>query len=316
MKILVIFTGGTIGSCVGTEYIGLDTKTRRALIENYISKHRNDVEFETAAPYNILSENLSASELNTLVKCVADTDCDKYDGIIVTHGTDTLQYSAAALDLTVGDKPLPILLVSANRTIDNPASNGNINFEAAVEFIKAKAANGVFVSYKNTDDETVVFHRSDKLLMYAESLDGVHSLDKERFAEYKDGKVTVNSNAPQKAVVGPVTFCDTPNILVIQSRPGDSFDYDIKNTSAVIMLPYHSGTLDTESSAFRRFCQRAKEKALPIFVTAVSAGTAYESTKLFSELSLIPLPCRSFIPVYIRLWIAVSRGEDIKNIKL
>ena len=127
MRILTVFTGGTIGS---------------SLSKGAISPN-------TVAPYTVLSENLSAEYLEKLRSCVEDNLNSGYDGIVVTHGTDTLQYSAAYLDLTLGLIETPVVLVSSNYPLPYSRANGLENFAAAVDFIRSKQGRGVFVSYLN-----------------------------------------------------------------------------------------------------------------------------------------------------------------------
>ena len=144
MKVLVIFTGGTIGSQLSNGWISPDGHTKRELIRRYEEEYGNSVQFVTKAPYSILSENLSSKKINILVKTVLESLDGGYDGIIVTHGTDTLQYSAAALSLALGNECIPVLLVSGNYPLDDSRSNGHINFAAAVEFIKQKKGQRCF----------------------------------------------------------------------------------------------------------------------------------------------------------------------------
>ena len=96
MKILVIFTGGTIGTSIKNGWADIDANTKYMLLNGYNNK--DNIEFVTASPYSTLSENLSAKHLNLLQKEIADNIIKDFDGIIVTHGTDTLQYSATAIE--------------------------------------------------------------------------------------------------------------------------------------------------------------------------------------------------------------------------
>ena len=95
--------------------------------------------------------------------------------------------------------------------------------------------------------------------------------------------------------------------------PGDSFDYDLSKYKAVILRPYHSGTLNTESKAFSDFCKNAKDRDIPVFVVNVHGGTTYESSKLYNELGITVLPMCSFISVYMKTWLAISLKKDIKE---
>ena len=112
MKILVVFTGGTIGSCYNDGVISPDSSTRYKLIEMY-KQNGGYAEFDAISPYTVLSENLNGEYFNLLYNSVKE-NINNYDGIIVTHGTDTLQYTSAVLSYMFGLCNTPIVLVSAN----------------------------------------------------------------------------------------------------------------------------------------------------------------------------------------------------------
>ena len=96
MKILTVFTGGTIGSTKSGGIISPDSKNSYKLLEMY-SKKDKKVEFTAVQPLNILSENMNGKFLTQLYKCISSYDLSRFDGVIVAHGTDTLQYTAAYL---------------------------------------------------------------------------------------------------------------------------------------------------------------------------------------------------------------------------
>lgn len=148
MKILVVFTGGTIGSCYNDGVISPDSNTRYKLIEMY-KQNGGCAEFDAISPYTVLSENLNGEYFNLLYNSVKE-NINNYDGIIVTHGTDTLQYTSAVLSYMFGFCNTPIVLVSANYPLESEKSNGLENFSAAVDFIKSGNNKGVFVAYKIT----------------------------------------------------------------------------------------------------------------------------------------------------------------------
>lgn len=67
MKILVIFTGGTIGSSLNDGWISTDNKAKRYLLECYKKNSTRDITFIEKEPYSILSENLCADNINMLL---------------------------------------------------------------------------------------------------------------------------------------------------------------------------------------------------------------------------------------------------------
>lgn len=320
MEILVIFTGGTIGSKAQNGWISPNGDTSSLLLAKYRSvTGDNETNFTTLSPYTILSENLSADELNLLTDCIFKESKKDYDGIIVTHGTDTLQYSAAALSLMLGKVKMPILFVSAAYPLDDERTNGVLNFIGAVEFIKSKLKNGVFVSYKNENESKINIHTATRIIAHPEASSDVFSLDNNPYAFFEKGKMSLNpcyKTGVLSENIGKISFTKSPDILFIESRPGYGYEYLPDDCCAVIISPYHSGTLNTGSEKFKLFCKKAKERNIPVFVVNVPKGTAYESSSLFDELGLCVLPFCTKISIYVKCWIAQSANRDIKEFVL
>ena len=305
MKINVIFTGGTIGSVYGDGYISPDSKAKYCLIENFKKKFGESVQFEARSPYTILSENLTGKVLNTLVADVKEalkTDCD---GIIIAHGTDTLQYSACAVAYSLGSETKPIVFVSAQYPLENPLTNGNINFEAAVEFIKQSGKTGVYVSYSN-DLKTVDIHFATRLLRHGEYDHKVFSLNGP-CATYNNGAIALNDEFVKEDITKPSekAFSNTSGILNITASPFEEYNYSLEGVKAVVFTPYHSGTLNTSSAEFKAFCKKANEASVPLYVTGVTKGGEYQSMKIYSDLHIIPVYDTTSIALIVKLWLNI-----------
>ncbi len=302
MKIAVIFTGGTIGSCIKNDFIGVDNKMQYVLLKNY--ENDNEIKFVTSSPYSILSENLSSKELNLLQNEIAEKLSQDFDGIIVTHGSDTLQYTSTAIEMAFGDCQFPILFVSADYPLEDTRSNGFANFQGAVEFIRNKISKGVFVSYKNDDEDITNIHIPSKTLMHNELHANIYSIDKTPFAQY-DGKFTVNGTYSCKGN-GITNYSEDSQILVVSSTPADSYSYSLENVKAILFKPYHSATLNTSNEKLVNFCKSATERQIPMYVLGSKLDTGYESTRIYNELNIQPLPYGTFISAYMKLWAELS----------
>lgn len=308
MKIAVIFTGGTIGSLTKREWVGIDASAKYMLLEGYT---KGDVQFETFAPYSILSENLSAEELNRLQEEIEAVLATRPDGIIVTHGTDTLLYSAAAAELAFGDAPVPVVFVSADYPLDHSQTNGHANFEAAVALIQSRKAKGVFVSYKNANEAPTRIHLASRLLRHGEISAELYSIAQSELAFYENGELRFMRECPDVSkALGRVEYSEHSGILSIDSEPGNSYAYSLEGVRALLLRPYHSATLNTASRELAQLCQKAKEKGIPVFLHGVKKGVAYESTKLFDGLGLVVAPFGSYVSLYMKLWAAFSTGRD------
>ena len=260
MRILTVFTGGTIGSSLSKGAISPNAENAFLLLKLYREKY-GAAEFDTVAPYTVLSENLSAEYLEKLRSCVEDNLNSGYDGIVVTHGTDTLQYSAAYLDLTLGLIETPVVLVSSNYPLPYSRANGLENFAAAVDFIRSKQGRGVFVSYLNRGDAGAAIHRGAEVLPHQPFDDRIFSLFDNIYGTVISGEFVKNPDYRERErarlsgkLSGRVIFLRPYVGMTYPEIPGD--------TKAVLLEGWHSGTLG--SSAKKR-----RSAAFPCILRAV-----------------------------------------------
>ena len=313
MKILAVFTGGTIACSVSEEYMRPDGDKKYLLLDTYKRTHKNGDLFDIKQPYCILSEQVKAEHIRILTELIIKS-CGDYDGIIVMHGTDTLQYVASAVAYSLGNSvKIPIIFVSSNYPPEDPKANGYANFEAAVELVRSGEA-GVFIAYRNPGEDTTLIHLATRALAQAEQNDRIDSVANMYFAAYRNGELKKNPGFCKGGYskgLGILGLSENSGILVVHSHPGDSFSYCLDNVKAVILRPYHSGTLNTDSEYLKSFCDKARRKNIPVFVADTFGGKEYESAKLYPEYGIISLPRAAFPAVYIKIWIAVSREIEI-----
>ena len=311
-RILVVFTGGTIGSSVSDGWISPDDSTKHLIIKEYKEKTGDkETVFVPLIPYTTLSEYMSAKEINLLSDCLFDNM--DYDGMIVTHGTDTIQYTAAALSYMLSGADIPIVLVSAAYPLEDERSNGVSNFIGAVEFIKAKAGKGVFVSYKNEESGRTDLHFGAQLMAHQEGDADLYSLDKLPYAYFDGKEITINKEYKPSKSIGKVKLSTYPEILMIESKVGERYNYNLENIKAIILVPYHSATLNTKDENFIDLCLKAREEGIPVFLVNKREGVTYESAKLFDDLRIELLPFSSKISIYVKCWIGLSKGEDLRE---
>ena len=316
MKILFIFTGGTIGSTLSGGVISADSEKSYKIIDFYRKNYGIAFEYDVIEPYIELSENNTGDEIRMLSRCVAENVCKGYDGIIVTHGTDTLQYSAAALGYTVGLSSIPVCIVSANRPIEHGKSNALDNLRGAVRFIEDKAGKGAFVVYRNDNSEYVRVHRATRLVGVKSFSDDVSSIKGEIYGHFdNDFKFIKNADYRELAdeteplsASGLGAVCDKVAFIT----PYVGMDYPILPSTVryVILSTYHSGTLDTKSARANEFFADMNERGIKVYAVGLSQAAPYESTLTFQRLGIIPLYNISPISAYVKLWLLTSVGED------
>lgn len=324
-KIKIIFTGGTIGSTLieyGDGVIGTDKEKPRLLLAAYKQKFGADLTemADISEPYTILSEHLDGQWLARLILEVQDAVSQGYDGILVTHGTDTLQYTGAALGYALGLCSTPVILVSANYPIEQGDSNGLDNLHGAVCWLLdcPKDAGGVWVSYRN-QGEPLMIHRATRLLAHAAGEDRVESLAGKIYGSYnQDWSFRLNpAYCEREDEIKPLKLETNqhftglnPGILWLRPAPGMIYPRLSPEIRGIIHETYHSGTLNLEDDGFRRFLNEATARKVPVYLTGTSSGAVYESTRAFESFGLQCLPGRAPIAVYMKLWLTFWCGRN------
>lgn len=300
MNILTVLTGGTIGSLRRGGAISPDEESASLLLGQY-KKTNGAAQFTVAAPYMILSENLDITHLKSLRAFLEDELKKGYDGIIVCHGTDTLQFTAAYLDFALGSQDVTVALVSANYPLEDKRSNGFENFAAAVALIEA-GERGVFVPYQNAADSFVTIHRGCEVLPHLPLDDRLFSLFDNIYGTVKDGVFEKDPAYKENAWDDRSDRELSGSVLWLRPYPGMAYPELKNDTKAILLEGYHSGTLPTSNEDFAVFCREAEQKGVPLYLVGSQPGFDYESKKLFDDMKINIMSPMSPIAAYIRLW--------------
>ena len=290
MKLLTLFTGGTIGCLQGDNY-GLDVReeTSDMLIKRYHNSRDDGAEFISRTPFFNLSESRTVAELSALISCIEDNLKNSYDGVIITHGTDTMPYASCAVSYALSHLSVPIVFTGANYPIDDRRSNGFRNFTSAVDFIKASKENGpksgVFVVYENNHDRRSLVHLGTRLLEAEAFNDEFASLGGVYFGEMLDGKFERHEDRTNPSVselktpreeiqrTGAATFTD--EVMLIVPYPGLRYDYydhilEKNPPKAILHALHHAGTAcvrkeEGSPHCLRQFADRCKARGVDIY---------------------------------------------------
>ena len=197
-NILVVFTGGTIGSAASEGTINTSSTAPFKLIQQFQQHYKNhqQIHFSIIQPLQILSENLAPCIWETLITAIDAQYPDQYDGIIITHGTDTLAYSAAALSFCFHAIKIPMLLVSSDYPLDDRRANGLENFICAVEFILQNIQAGIFVPYRNQRQISQV-HRGTHLTSSLQLSSDFFSVQGKSFMQFENQKFSLLNSSPE-----------------------------------------------------------------------------------------------------------------------
>jgi L-asparaginase len=123
-KILLIGTGGTIASDVTGE--GLEPGLTTEQLLGHIPSISDFCDVDCIQLMNLDSTNMGPDHWKQIARCIREA-YPNYDGFVITHGTDTMAYTAAALSYLIQNSGKPIVLTGAQKPIGFDSTDSKIN---------------------------------------------------------------------------------------------------------------------------------------------------------------------------------------------
>ena len=247
-KILLIATGGTIASRE-TEH-GL----RPALSADDLRAAMGvkDASVETLDLLSLDSTNIAPPHWEQIARCVADCR-QTYDGIIISHGTDTMAYTAAALYYMLEHIDRPVVLTGAQRPLGTAGSDAEANLRLAARAALSGHA-GVMIAFGGR-------------IIHGNAAKKIHSLADDAFRSI--GRAEIDLDAAPVQPSAPFCLHETleRRVAVLRLYPGMSPDAVTACIKAgcrgIIIEGYGLGSVPTGD---------AEESFLPALQLAHEAG--------------------------------------------
>jgi glutamyl-tRNA(Gln) amidotransferase subunit D len=223
----IVSTGGTIASRIDYRTGSVTSQFNANDILIAIPELAEIANYRTIPLATILSENMTPAIWQDLARAVHDEIQSGARGIIVTHGTDTMAYSAAALSFMI-DTPVPIIFVGSQRSADRPSSDNAMNAVCAAAAATSDLGEVAVVMHATTSDDTCSIHRGTRVRkMHTSRRDAFRSLGSLPLGEveYPSRKVTLGQSAVRRDT-HPLALHDNiePHCALVQFYPGMSAD--------------------------------------------------------------------------------------------
>lgn len=144
-KILLLTTGGTIASVQGED--GLIPEASPPALTRVIQEYSHYYEIHSRNILNLDSSNIQSEEWKLIAQSVYESLPD-YDGIVVTHGTDTMAYTASMLTFMLENLQKPVVFTGSQLPISSPLSDAPGNLATAFAAVDA-GLHGVSVAFNH-----------------------------------------------------------------------------------------------------------------------------------------------------------------------
>lgn len=153
--ISLLHTGGTIASKVDYSTGAVNAKFTPDEILSMFPEIKEVAIVKSKLISNMVSEDMRFDHYNVLAKEVEKEVKAGVKGVVITHGTDTLHYTSAALSFILSNVPIPVVLVGAQRSSDRGSSDAAMNLLCAVEFIVKTDYAGVAVCMHKSESDDI-----------------------------------------------------------------------------------------------------------------------------------------------------------------
>ena len=196
----IVSTGGTIASRIDYRTGAVTSQFDANDILTAIPGLGAIARYRTRQLYQILSENMTPLIWQELARAIHEEVRKGAEGVIVTHGTDTMSYTAAALSFMV-QSPVPIVLVGSQRSADRPSSDNVMNAVCSAAAATSDFGEVAVVMHATTSDDRCAVHRATRVRkMHTSRRDAFKSIGIPPIGhvEYPSLKVSLGSAAVRR----------------------------------------------------------------------------------------------------------------------
>ncbi len=141
-KILIIYTGGTIGMIENQQTGALEPFDFDHLIDNVPKIKMLDYQIDNVQVSPPIDSSDMSPDRWTEIACHIRDNYDSFDGFVVLHGTDTMAYTASALSFMMENMHKPVIITGSQLPIGEVRTDGEENLITALQIAAATRSNG------------------------------------------------------------------------------------------------------------------------------------------------------------------------------
>ncbi len=233
--ILLIATGGTIASKPTQNGLapGITSEELVACVPEAAGICRVTAE----QIFNLDSTNVHEKHWIAIAEHIRK-NYEQYDGFVITHGTDTMAYTAAALSYLIQHSPKPVAITGSQKSIYEQDSDARRNLLDALRYAAFDGAHGVCIVF---DGKVIIGTRARK--MRTRSFNAFSSIDYPELAVIREGRIIPYIELP--GTEAPTFYSAlNPRVFVLRLIPGQGgeiFDHLAAHYDAVVVEGFGMG---------------------------------------------------------------------------
>ena len=262
-KILIIGTGGTIASKPSADGLTPDLDSKQ-LIDS-IPSISDICDVDCIQAFSLDSTNVRPEHWLILAEIITE-NYDRYDGFVITHGTDTMAYTAAGLSYLIQNSKKPIVLTGAQKPIGEEITDAKRNIIDALIYAVDEGSHGVVVVFSGA---VICGTRARK--NYSKRFMAFGSINFPELARVEDGRVIRYVPEPYS---GETVFYDNlnANVGLLKLTPGmrnDVMRYAIDRYDGLVVESFGVGGLPEYSDFYQQIKRAVERRKLIVMTTQV-----------------------------------------------
>jgi glutamyl-tRNA(Gln) amidotransferase subunit D len=323
-KLLLISTGGTIASKVDYRTGGVTPALTAAELNASVPELADIANIDTEVLFSEYSENLLPEHWKKIAEKINSCLNSEYKGIIIAHGTDTMQYTSSALSFSLANIPIPVALVGSQRSSDRPSSDAALNLISAAKFLIHCNTTGIYVVMHNTaSDDEVACHWGTRVRKnHTSKRNAFQTIGDSPAFIIKNDEITRNQNFDylrKREYIPRINF-DT-RVALVKYYPG--LEASIINNiidSGYKAIIFEGTGLGHIGKSMYESVDKAKKRGLFLGMTSQCIDgrvsmTVYESGRDLLNLGIIPL--NDMIPetALVKAMWALGNSKNIQEME-
>ena len=262
-KILMIGTGGTIASKPSADGLTPDLDSKQ-LIDS-IPSISDICDVDCIQAFSLDSTNVRPEHWLILAEIITE-NYDRYDGFVITHGTDTMAYTAAGLSYLIQNSKKPIVLTGAQKPIGEEITDAKRNIIDALIYAVDEGSHCVVVVFSGA---VICGTRARK--NYSKRFMAFGSINFPELARVEDGRVIRYVPEPYS---GETVFYDNlnANVGLLKLTPGmrnDVMRYAIDRYDGLVVESFGVGGLPEYSDFYQQIKRAVERRKLIVMTTQV-----------------------------------------------
>ena len=288
-KILLIYTGGTIGMVKDKKKNTLIPLNFDKLLKAVPEINSEEIDLDNISTKKPIDSSNMSSDNWIEIASIIEKNYDSYDGFVVLHGTDTMAYTASAFSFMLEDLNKAVIFTGSQIPIGARRTDAKENLITAVEIAASGKVNEVSIYFENqlykgnrtvkVNSEHFEAFESPNYPILAEA--GVNIKYKSTLEKKVDQKLKVHKNCSN-------------DVAILKLFPGiklSTIEAIIKSVKGIVIESFGAGNASTNPKFTKLLSQAIKDMKIIVNISQCLHGEAirgqYETNEPFEKAGVI-----------------------------